>query len=152
LSRVHLCFDIELAAALFLEARSLESESPIGIYTIIDLIRLEASDGTSLIATSVNTDFFKEITIGSIDRSNSLSVINDHLAQGVLVGVRNTAKNIFSSIVDSFASLVAQFLKNSENGVGDILCLVKIVVDSDIVSHGLRESLGLDESNQSNSR
>jgi hypothetical protein len=152
LSRVHLCFDIELAAALFLEARSLESESPIGIYTIIDLIRLEASDGTSLIATSVNTDFFKEITIGSIDRSNSLSVINDHLAQGVLVGVRNTAKNVFSSTDDSFACLVSQLLENSEDGVAEIICLIKIVVDSDIVSHGIGGSLGLDESDQSNSR
>ena len=77
---------------------------------------LEAGDGASLIASGVDVNFLNQVTIGSVDGSNGLAVVNDHLAPGVLIGIGNTFLDVFITEINSTSGISAELLEDAEDG------------------------------------
>jgi hypothetical protein len=115
LSSVLLDLEAKLAAALVLEAVILETKSPVSSDVIIDLAGFEAGDGASLVAAGINAELFENITVGLVDGGNSLAVLNDNLAKGVLVGVLDTVDDILGAALNSGSGLLAKLLEDAED-------------------------------------
>jgi hypothetical protein len=129
LSGVHGILKLEFAIAV-IEASSIKAKN-IPIVNSFSFRRFPTLNGACLVAFLVDLNILHQITVGLVDRGNSLTVIKNDLTDGIFVGVTESFANTISIFFSLPGGAHAHLFKFSHDRTDHLLSFA--ILDSHVV-------------------